>query len=181
MRKSLPVLAAAVAVISGCAQSHYTEEISRMRQDLDLVHQRINQIERTALNQPPAPWPGEGGAGATSAATEAAPTTTVASTAPTAIPTGKPSKRDIQQALKHAGFYKGNVDGKMGAQSKAAVKEFQRINGLKADGVVGGQTWEKLAPYLEVASGGAPPAAGGAAAPASSAAAESGTPDTFVK
>ena len=179
MRKSLPVLAAAVVVISGCAQSHYAEEISRMRQDLDLVHQRINQIERTALNQSPASWPGE--SGATSASIESSPTTTMASASLTASPTGKPSKRDIQQALKHAGFYQGNVDGKFGPQSKAAVKEFQRINGLKADGVVGGQTWEKLAPYLEVASAGSAPVASGTAAPVSSAAAESGAPDTFVK
>jgi peptidoglycan hydrolase-like protein with peptidoglycan-binding domain len=64
----------------------------------------------------------------------------------------KPSKREIQQALKNAGFYQGPVDGKIGPITRDAVKEFQRTNGLKADGVVGRQTWEKLSPYLELAS-----------------------------
>ena len=64
----------------------------------------------------------------------------------------KPTKREIQQALKNAGFYQGSIDGKVGPQTREAIKEFQRANGLHVDGVVGRQTWERLAPYLDQSS-----------------------------
>ncbi|MBU2102783.1 MAG: peptidoglycan-binding protein [Candidatus Omnitrophica bacterium] len=53
----------------------------------------------------------------------------------------------IQGALKKAGFYKGIVDGKMGPQTKEAVKSFQRANNLKVDGVVGKQTASEIKRY----------------------------------
>ena len=55
----------------------------------------------------------------------------------------------IQKALKNAGYYQGNVDGKIGSATKDAVKAFQRDNGLEADGVVGRRTWDKLRAHLE--------------------------------
>jgi len=60
----------------------------------------------------------------------------------------KLTNKQIQKALKSAGYYEGNIDGKMGRKTKAAIKEFQRNNGLKADGVVGKNTKEKLLKYL---------------------------------
>lgn len=54
------------------------------------------------------------------------------------------SPTEIQSALKKAGYYSGNVDGKIGNNTKNAIKQFQKDSGLKADGVVGRQTWEKL-------------------------------------
>jgi peptidoglycan hydrolase-like protein with peptidoglycan-binding domain len=59
------------------------------------------------------------------------------------------SIKQMQMALKSAGFYKGSVDGRMGPQTKQAIKEFQKANGLKADGIIGRQTLEKLSRYLE--------------------------------
>ncbi len=59
------------------------------------------------------------------------------------------TKKDIQAALKNAGFYNGAVDGKFGQLTTAAVKDFQKANGLKEDGVVGQQTWAKLSEHLE--------------------------------
>src|SRR3989338_6290313 len=47
------------------------------------------------------------------------------------------SPSDIQKALKDAGYYTGNVDGKIGAKTRKAIKEFQSANGLNPDGVVG--------------------------------------------
>lgn len=61
----------------------------------------------------------------------------------------KATPEQIQTALKKAGFYSGEVDGKVGRKTKEAVKEFQKANGLKADGKVGKQTWSKLQKYLE--------------------------------
>lgn len=54
----------------------------------------------------------------------------------------------IQSALQKAGFYKGKIDGKIGPQTKRAIKAFQRVNGLKANGIVGKRTAEKLNKYL---------------------------------
>jgi len=68
--------------------------------------------------------------------------------------------RDIQKALKNAGYYNGPVDGKVGAATRAALKQFQEDQGLSADGVCGRRTWSKLQPFLE-----------GAASPATSQAA----------
>lgn len=54
----------------------------------------------------------------------------------------------VQKLLKAAGFDPGDMDGKMGAQTQAAVLNFQEAKGLKADGKVGYQTLNKLAGYL---------------------------------
>lgn len=56
--------------------------------------------------------------------------------------------RQIQTALYNAGYDPGPIDGKLGNKTRLAVKKFQRDNGLKADGVVGNQTWSKLGKYL---------------------------------
>ncbi len=61
----------------------------------------------------------------------------------------KVTPKNIQTALKNAGFYSGTIDGKIGKKTKEAVKEFQKANELKADGVVGKQTWIKLQKYIQ--------------------------------
>ena len=48
--------------------------------------------------------------------------------------------RQIQTKLKQWGYYSGNVDGVYGSQTLAAVKYFQRKNGLTVDGVAGTKT-----------------------------------------
>lgn len=71
-------------------------------------------------------------------------------------PQGKPTKerlpqdrkKQIQIALQKAGFYKGKIDGKIGPQTKEAIKAFQKANGLASDGIVGKRTWEKLSKHL---------------------------------
>ncbi|MDD5281255.1 MAG: peptidoglycan-binding domain-containing protein [Candidatus Omnitrophica bacterium] len=63
----------------------------------------------------------------------------------------KPTDVEIQTALKNAGFYSGNIDGKIGPKSKKAIEDFQSANGLKVDGKVGAKTWEVLGRYLSVA------------------------------
>ncbi len=62
---------------------------------------------------------------------------------PTAIINSSSSSQDIklvQTRLKKWGYYKGNVDGIYGSQTKAAVRLFQKRNGLKVDGIVGNKT-----------------------------------------
>jgi murein L,D-transpeptidase YcbB/YkuD len=63
----------------------------------------------------------------------------------------KPTAVQIQTALKNAGYYTGNIDRKIGPKSKKAIEEFQKANGLKADGKVGPRTWEAMKKYLNPA------------------------------
>lgn len=56
--------------------------------------------------------------------------------------------QQIQTALKNAGLYEGNIDGKIGPKTKKAIEQFQTNNGLKVDGKVGPMTWAALEPYL---------------------------------
>lgn len=53
----------------------------------------------------------------------------------------------VQLALGRAGF-PVDVDLRFGADTRRAVAEFQRANGLAADGVVGRETWAALMPYI---------------------------------
>jgi peptidoglycan hydrolase-like protein with peptidoglycan-binding domain len=60
----------------------------------------------------------------------------------------KPTTKRIQTALKNAGYYSGNVDGKVGKNTRKAIAAFQKANGLKGDGVVGNRTWQLLKKHL---------------------------------
>lgn len=48
--------------------------------------------------------------------------------------------RSLQTRLKNWGYYAGGIDGIYGSKTVAAVKYFQRKNGLTADGIVGAKT-----------------------------------------
>ncbi|MEW6101601.1 MAG: peptidoglycan-binding protein [Candidatus Omnitrophota bacterium] len=60
----------------------------------------------------------------------------------------RPNIRQIQIALGNAGYDPGPIDGKMGKQTRQAIKDFQRANNLKVDGKVGKRTWALLKEYL---------------------------------
>lgn len=49
----------------------------------------------------------------------------------------------LQEALKDHGETV-TIDSAFGSQTRLAVLHFQQVNGLEADGVVGGYTWKKL-------------------------------------
>ena len=69
----------------------------------------------------------------------------------------KPTVKEIQSALKNAGLYAGEVDGKIGPKTKAAIEEFQKANNLKPDGKVGTKTWASLSKYLNPEPGASAP------------------------
>ncbi len=135
--------------LSGCAGGKMSQEVQRLQSQVGLLDRRVTQLERTSGTWPaseilPAP------------AMEPAPTAAIVPR-PIAKPSqdaaaGKPSTRDIQQALKNSGFYQGSIDGKIGPLTREAIKEFQRVHGLKDDGVVGKQTWAQLSSYATLSS-----------------------------
>ena len=52
--------------------------------------------------------------------------------------------KKLQQALQILGYYKGLIDGDYGNETAAAVKSYQKKNGLEADGFAGKLTVTKL-------------------------------------
>ena len=48
--------------------------------------------------------------------------------------------KTLQGRLHDLGYYTDEIDGQFGAGTKAAVIDFQKANGLEADGMVGSET-----------------------------------------
>ena len=55
--------------------------------------------------------------------------------------------KQLQQALTDKGFYAGPIDGNFSDEVTRAVKKFQKSSKIKADGVAGPRTLEKLGMY----------------------------------
>jgi|SRR5208283_2893473 len=77
------------------------------------------------------------------------PTPTPSATPPhsaTSIPEPTPTTAAVQRALAQRGYYKGRIDDKLGPETRRAIREFQRKEGLRASGRVDSATIKKLAP-----------------------------------
>ena len=157
--KVLVCMLAATAVMSGCAGGPGKRDMSRVQSQLNLLEDRVTQLERSNT---------EGGPSASLMIPEPAAVRELASASGSSQDIAnassnkifaKPSVREIQQSLKNAGFYQGAIDGKTGPMTKEAIREFQRVHGLKDDGVVGKQTWAKLSTYQDMTGSGATAAA----------------------
>ena len=61
--------------------------------------------------------------------------------------------REVQAALLSLGFDPKGVDGFYGANTRRAVKAFQKSAGIEFDGVAGPETWRALTKALAAASG----------------------------
>ena len=139
-------LIASVFLAGGCAGQRQAQELNQLKSDIGMLDQRLGQLERAGLRSSTSAWPSDPSI-QPAAVEPAAPAPR--RTAPAPAPSVKPSKRDIQQALKHAGFYQGSLDGTIGPMTREAIRQFQQVNGLKVDGIVGRQTWDKLSAYVD--------------------------------
>lgn len=147
----LGVLVGMTVLVSGCAGSGQAKELKRLQSQVTLLGDRVGQLERGNANWQssssfPTPAADEGIKVSRPSSASKGPSVSI----PTESVSTKPTTRQIQQALKNAGFYQGAVDGKMGPVTREAIKEFQRINGLNDDGIVGKQTWGKLSAYADL-------------------------------
>ena len=136
MRKSLFIIlvAALTIYLSGCGKKQ--ETLEEMQQPMSMEELSRLKTQTTSVPEPK------------TQVTQTAPVTeTQLESLP---PTGpyKPSSIEIQTALKNAGYYTGLIDGKIGPQAKKAIEEFQKANGLQADGKVGPKTWSVLSKHL---------------------------------
>ncbi len=150
-RYAVGVVLLGAMMMSGCAAQRQASSLNRVQADLQMLDQRVSQLERGSVAQASsAAWPTEPSASTTAsdiARGSTAPAIALASTV-------KPATKVVQQALKNAGVYQGAMDGKLGPQTRAAIRDFQRANGLSVDGKVGKQTWSKLSAYASASSGG---------------------------
>ncbi len=142
------VWVAVLVGVSGCAGSRTRQELTRLQSQVGILDERLSQLERAGA-LPPAPVELSG---ADSGLTLSSPAPVKA--AASSGSSTRPPTLQVQQALKNAGFYQGAVDGKMGAMTRSAIQEFQRVHGLNDDGIVGKLTWAKLRPYVELSAGG---------------------------
>ncbi len=138
-----------MVVVSGCAAQRQSQALNRVQADMQLLDQRVAQLERGSVAQASSSWPADSSAAGASIEPIAVSLGGSSSSASSAKPTGK----QIQQALRNAGLYQGEIDGKLGSQSRSAIREFQRANGLGVDGKVGKQTWAKLSAYATSSGG----------------------------
>ncbi len=85
--------------------------------------------------------------GSTSPSVSPSPTTVTPTPTPPSLQKGfkgSEAVRSLQKRLKELGYYSGSVDGDFGEATEKAVKEFQKANGLTADGKAGEKTLSKL-------------------------------------
>ena len=68
--------------------------------------------------------------------------------APPLVPVLDPDVSDLQRYLNEVGGYGLVVDGLYGSNTRGAVKDFQRRNGLQVDGIVGPLTLNKIAEVM---------------------------------
>ncbi len=139
-------LTAGSVMLAGCAtasgsKAKETEaikaQVASLESQLNTVNQRIEEVSQR-----------QGALEANLQAAQASQATQTESGSPRKAASSL-NHRQVQLALKTAGFYAGPVDGKLGPQTKEAVKAFQRSNGLTPDGTVGSKTASLLSRYLE--------------------------------
>ena len=143
MRFKILLVALAVFNLAGCA----TTRRSQVDLEIQQLHTRIRQLEREAQQKDRKISGMEYELQNIRAGSEEAKVLRIGSEE--RMKTHQITSKNIQLALKKAGFYNGLIDGEIGPGTKKSIKEFQKANGLTADGVVGKKTWAELSRFLD--------------------------------
>jgi outer membrane murein-binding lipoprotein Lpp len=149
-RKSLAVvvvIAATALVVSGCSTmpKKVKEEISGLRTKVDTLESRVDTVESKQAEVEKATVEQSQVIEQLKSQKPSGPVTNISvKERDEESLTPKDKTKEIQGYLKKAGYYDGKIDGIKGTQTKKAIRDFQRSNGLRADGVVGPKTWELL-------------------------------------
>jgi len=155
MRWRLFLIMPLVLLLAGCATGKRMQvletKVAVLETKVDLSEQRQSNIEGQTGESRESMGYLKGKVESISTAPQAAVATSVQDNQGYIYKSGKKTltKKDIQTALKNAGFYDGPIDGKIGRATKKAIKEFQKVNGLKADGIVGKNTRNLLLQYVK--------------------------------
>jgi murein L,D-transpeptidase YcbB/YkuD len=141
------VMMLAVFLVSGCSTvpKKFKEEVTGIKSKVDTLESRVESVESKQLESERLVSQQSQTIDELRAEKERMVKTNI--TSRTGHRPAKAQIKEIQVFLQNAGFYKGNIDGVKGRNTKKAIKEFQRANGLKADGIVGANTWEALSKY----------------------------------
>ena len=151
MKKSLALslftLLGVLTVFSGCAQKKTQKDISVLQAQVGTLTDEVVRLDQS-LQETRASLPAGRGSVSSANPNSISEEGTVAKGI-YRTPSGfEIPSANIQKALKKAGYFQGEVDGKIGPQTRSAIKSFQKDNGLHSDGVVGRQTWVKMKAYL---------------------------------
>jgi len=154
----------AIFLISGCetTQKKYKEEVTGIKTRVETLESRVEGIEAKQVETEKAT---SEQMQAMEELKEAARQKMARSNVTTNVGVktrgGKSRGRikDIQICLQNAGFYNGKIDGVKGRNTRRAIRDFQKANDLRADGIVGKKTWELLSKYLSGSAGSAQSAA----------------------
>lgn len=135
MRKQVSLILLMVVPLSGCA----VFEVDSLKSRVSTLEEKVDNIEYKEDS---------------TVAKEDTVTYVSSVEIESATPSGSTSvismtNTNIQRALKNAGYYTGPIDGKLGPQSRDAMKKFQADKGLKVDGIAGTQTKQALDKYLK--------------------------------
>ncbi|MFA5146917.1 MAG: peptidoglycan-binding protein [Candidatus Omnitrophota bacterium] len=125
------------AVISGCetVPKHFKEEVGGIKTRVETLESKVDGMEAKQAEA-------ERLSAEASQALEQREETNISPRSKS-----KERVREIQACLKSAGFYTGTIDGISGKNTRHAIREFQKANGLNPDGIVGKKTWELLSKY----------------------------------
>ena len=110
-----------IAIAFGFLLSRLIPTIGEVRREMSLTPTPLPEIPASVMNVTPDP---------------------VGPTPEPVLRTGSRGQevKDLQSRLQALGYYSDEIDGQFGAVTKAAVIEFQKANGLEADGMVGTET-----------------------------------------
>ena len=151
-----------VFLVSGCSTvpKKFKEEVSGIKSKVDTLDSRVGAVESKQVESERMVSEQNQTIEQLKAEKERTVTTNISTRSEPVRTRGR--MKEVQIALQNAGFYKGKIDGVKGKSTKKAIKEFQKANGLKADGKVGSKTWELLSKYSAAGASAAAEAAGGA-------------------